>query len=326
MSIEDVDEKVKQQIDQIATIKKSVASFMQTILATTDDGVPVGQEMPSFWNIVDSSNDQDYENTVKGQDITDMDVSLLNGGNVGNILNAWFDYHESYYQLKRGYSNGFSGWLDVNHLRVAESFNSAYEESRGISLDPKYVFMDDSVYKLASIVAKVTTLENGGFVKSESGDTRLAVTMQSGISTGSAVLSLVLGDKTDEFTRSIDVTIQSNISTTDKIIIGQVTPSAISSSEDESIITVPNISNFKANTYIAVSDSSNSNVEYLLVNLVTPTSGGAGTLTISKLITQASAANLRVAPTFDNIESLIISSGIGNLKVVSYSDRLIKVY
>ncbi len=326
MSIEIVDNKVREQIDQIADMKKLVSAYMKTIMANTESGAPVADEYPTFWYTVDSTGDQDYENTIKGESLTLIDQALLGGLNLGSTMSEWFNLHESYFQLKRNYGNGFSGWLDENHYRVSSDFNLVYEEARGISLDPRYVYLDndDDSYTLASIAGTTYTYPNSGILPEFIGDTRLAVKVSSGTASANTIMTLVLTDQTDETTRSIDVSISSGMTTSQEIIVGEVTPSVITVGAINTTLTVPNISNFKSNTYAFIRNVSTNENDYILISEVTPTSGGSGTIVVPNLkLTTSPTSNIRVSPAFYGVSSVSMSVSAGNFKVFPKSDRSI---
>lgn len=128
-----VDVQIMKQFDRMAKIKQ--------IYASVGDGT-------SFWDLVDGSADQTYENMITGSTITAMDT-LFDEANIGSIASIWFTLHDSYYTTDLSLSN-LTGYLSSKHIRVNEDCAQVYYEVYSSRLAARYVAADQD--KTANIL------------------------------------------------------------------------------------------------------------------------------------------------------------------------------
>lgn len=122
--------------DQIRLALDRMAKGRQNSQANFAGGV-------DFWDLGDAAQDELYENTVKGADLTALDAELAAGATFGTpVRRKWFDLHETYF----GYL-GLSGSPRLaTYLAEAGGYRVAYEAAEacysalGVRLPAERVF------------------------------------------------------------------------------------------------------------------------------------------------------------------------------------------
>lgn len=169
MAYSTVETQLMKQIDRFAKIKKV---FKAAILGGTN-----------FWNLVDATGDETYENRIKGSEITDLD-SKFNNAKFGTIANRWFSLHNMYFNTDLGYANGLPGFLEAKHWRVHEDFAELYFDNHMTRLDPKYIYADEENTSnvLGTLDAAQTASTDAKALSTKLGNTRLGIKVTTPVS------------------------------------------------------------------------------------------------------------------------------------------------
>lgn len=114
---------------------------------SADDGV-------SFWEQVDATDVEAYENTVSGASLSSLD-SAFGAVPVGTVFREWINQHSNYARVSQGYAS-FDAMITAMGFRVHEWFAAVYAASTGGTLSARNIFADSA----SRIWATVTSTDD----------------------------------------------------------------------------------------------------------------------------------------------------------------------
>ena len=232
----------------------NLAAYRHEILTAIDGRAPL-------WDMVDDAADQPYENSVKGQEITDLDTALDNLS-IGANLSPWFSLHDQYYSKNLAptvpTATTWAAAMAYYRCRVSGHIGVFYKNRYGSNLAAAVQFpVHYDLGQLGSIQYYGNVFTDGIALPSSSSDRLVGpgivgVTTLGDLSSGSFIMTITLTyeDGTDKtFT---GVTIPNLSSTGDTVLIGEtdVTGAITAGVTDE--IQVADSTPFKAGTTILV--------------------------------------------------------------------------
>jgi hypothetical protein len=291
-----VDGYIIKQMDRFAKMK-------QTIKATLDSHTAY-----RFWVLVDRTQDETYENRVKGTQITTVD-SKLNEGKIGHLSSDWFTLHTSYFSSDLGLTGGMTSFLLDRGIRVNEDFAEVYYEATGSRLAARYVYADSS--KSLNVLYSGTKL-SGRTLPTTLGDTRLKVS-------GDTVTDLVVTDSTWGTTSGYSG--YSGTVANGTILFENTINGAITSGESSFTFTnSPAIAGaFAASRYCLIEDADDTNKkEIIRLNAASGFSGVSGYLASGTTFKRSFVTGSKIWPMFNSV-----ASAAGNGYIVPVDDRTV---
>jgi hypothetical protein len=282
-----------------------------------------------LWTLCDATQDVDYENTVKGTDLSTIDSNLSNA-KIGIWCGSWFTVHNSYFTNILSYSNGITSWLDAKHLRVNEDFAEIYYEVYGTRLASKYVFADT---KDANILATLQYNDSSGTcngaLSTNFSMTRLALVGDGDINTSIVVDTVVAENSLTATTATF--TTNKTISAGTTSYIGETTASSlITSSGTTTIILNDNddsgLIGYAAGQYVLVVDTTPAGLDYIEYVIINTYDAANKIITVPGLVHTYNLTNTRIYPCFNEITSITLDSGstasAGSVSVFPIADRV----
>lgn len=118
---------------QVRLVVDRVAKGVETSLASYNGGT-------DFWTLVDAAQDETFENTVKGSDLTAVDARVLEGMSWSdNVMKKMFQALDAYAVTQGKVS--FTAWLATTlALRISKRAANAYYQATGKTPTPGYTF------------------------------------------------------------------------------------------------------------------------------------------------------------------------------------------
>lgn len=194
MALSAVEKSILAQFLRIAKIKE----LIQADLA--------GSESSRFWALVDTTEDETYENRITGTQLTELDNNL-NRGNVGTHLRQYISLLDQYARIDRNYTNGIKDLLLDWHLRMPQKTAEAFYEGNSqtiaahlIAPDQNYAgnclgdyddVSDGVITKAANKELKALPVTVPGNLVV--GDTRIGMKVTDDIAGGDSVVDAVFG-------------------------------------------------------------------------------------------------------------------------------------
>lgn len=124
----------------------SVATQIRKALDRIARGRQVSQSVWSsgddFWTLADDAQNEAYENTIKGSELTQMDSALSLGAYWNSPgLAKWFDLHNQYFRKELGLANPLlANYLKSVGWRAPYEAAQSYMDATGVRLSPQLVF------------------------------------------------------------------------------------------------------------------------------------------------------------------------------------------
>jgi hypothetical protein len=297
--------------DKLAQVKKTAVS---TFSGTT-----------TLWAVSNGTNDVTYENTVKGQTLTDIDTKMYN---VGQYCINWFSIHDQYF-IKMGYLR-FSDWLDKRHLRVDEDCATvSYESYGGTRMSNKFVFpSQEEKNKLAQYtVAAGTTGSGCTGLASGAYPTRFCIMSGTGLNGNPGTISGTCVSSGSGATYNFSVTSYVNDGTPD--YIGGVGITGISGDGKYIYTSYLSPSGFYSGGYCFLDSHSGTeprNTEYLYIRNIATSGTYSGVIDISGTPAVHSYwyTSGQLYPCFSGVTAFYAASGTattGQLWVLPANDR-----
>lgn len=124
---------VREQVDYLARLYETLIAAHAGIVG---DYASTGGAGP-IWSMVDSADDETYENRVEGQNITNLDTAIANMTVSPTLLATWFSLHESYANADLSITTlpRFPALMAYFGLRVPERFATCgYQTVKNVAM------------------------------------------------------------------------------------------------------------------------------------------------------------------------------------------------
>lgn len=301
MSFGNVNDHIIKQMDRFAKMKKTIKDTLDTYTASR------------FWILIDHTNNELYENRVKGSQITAMD-GKLNEAKIGGLSQDWFTLHSQYFSNDLGLTGGLSGFLNSIGIRVHEDFANVYFESTNSRLTPKFIYADEE--KEENILynnisgQEVAARSLNSFL----GDTRLKIV-------GNGTLTnLTVGT-----TNNLTIAFSSNLPATDgSEYIGESAASSVAVGDNTiTLNTSGDYTNFVVGQYVLIENTNDTTVKELvqLHANTAPSSSGILTLAAGTTVKYDYTSGANIYPLYNKVSEVTVASG--NIKITPSDDRII---
>lgn len=301
MSFGNVNDYIIKQMDRFAKMKKTIKDTLDAYATSR------------FWLLVDATEDEIYENRVKGSQITAMDARL-NEAKIGGLSQDWFTLHSSYFSNDLGLSGGIVGYLNSIGVRVHEDFANVYFESTNSRLLPKLIFADEEkdTNILYSNISGSQVAPRA--LNALLGDTRLKVEGEG------VITNLTVGT-----TSGATINLSSNLPATDgSECIGESASASINVDDSTITLSTPtDYNNFVVNQYVLIESVADTSVKELVQLHATtaPASTGLLTLAAGTTIKYNYSTGAKVYPLYNRVNEITVSSG--NIEILPVNDRVI---
>lgn len=322
MAYTTVDTAIMKFFDRFAKIKEGYVG----VVAASDN---------SFWDIIDASEDETFENRVKGSDVTVLDTKFT-GATIGSFCGTVLNEFRTYFTKDLGYTSpGWAGYLAAKHRRVPEYFADVYYEVYASRLTARYIAASqEKTGNILGTLAIGGTGANLTYLSTNLGNTRLGAVVTTLIGSGTNMTIDFTARNTAAETAAYTSFAVTQASAAGTVFpIGAVTPTNYTHGAT-TVITMGSTTGFKASGYALVVNSTYAAetpatiMEYVPITAVTADTS----ITVSLLthtatgeFTQLNAPNTRVYPMFNGVTALALSSGSqpasGAIKIVPLNDR-----
>ena len=290
------------QMDRFAKMKKTIKDTLDSYVAY------------KFWNMVDATNDETYENIVKGSQITQVD-NKINEARIGHLSSDWFVLHSSYFSQGLGIGSSLSNFLSSLGIRVHEDFANVFFESTGNRLSAVHVWADpdkeaNKLYDYSSgLVKSFSTLP------STLGDTRLV------LSGGGVITTITLGCTNGNLT-TLTTTLLPPTDSSE--LVGESEVASISVVDTLTRITLSTAARsacFKTNQYVMIQSDTDESL-YEIVRLHATVSPDTGVLTLASgtSLKYSYGSGDKVFPLFNKVTAI---TGSVNVVVKPVDDRVV---
>ena len=317
MSYSAAETQIMKSMDRLAKVKQT---FVAGISGTT-----------TLWDLADDAHDPDYENTVRGSDLTAIDTKIQNA-QIGSWCTSWFTNHNSYFSGTMGYTTGISGWMDGRHVRANEDFGQLYYENGGSRFATKYIFADNKTDNvLGTLDWNGATGTDLSTLSSYFGTTKLALVGSSTIDGSNEIIidSITLKNSVTGNTATFTDNISVGVSET--VAIGGSAPSTITNGSTTTDIVLGNnngtdLVGFAAGEYVLVVDTSPSGFDYVEYVMTNYFDADTKQITVPKLVHTYSLGTTKVYPCFNQVLSIVKDSSStatsGTCSVLPVPDRV----